>query len=445
MSSPAVAPPAALSTRRRLQAALGTLALFVTFGGDGVRNLIGWPAYVVLVSLIALASLGVLLVSRPRVKLRQLPLSLIAYLALALISVTWSHYPGATMLTYLGMAMCTVAGVYLALMFTWQQVLTRIANALKWVVGLSLAFELFVSLFIRHMVLPLSGAVYVGDKPPLLAYWSRNLLFDGGKIQGILGNSNLLAICALLALLVVGIQLAAGTVRRGWGWFWVVLSAAAFVLTRSSTMIVAAVAVIVAVAAVVIARHTAGRGRIALYAALAAIAAACVSVAIVFSDRLLDLFGKSEDLTGRTEFWQRVIHRASERPWFGWGYSSPWVPGQLPLDEPLVRHHVEQLHAHNAWLDVWLQLGILGLIIFGALILSLLWRSWFCAVDRPRFDLREDRPYSPIALLPLLTVVVLVVQSVAESRILIESGWVLIVLFALKTKQHRVIMGDTAS
>ncbi|WP_166983902.1 O-antigen ligase family protein [Paramicrobacterium fandaimingii] len=442
MSSPVVAPPAALSTRQRVFAALGTFGLVVAFGGEGIRNLVGWPAYVAIVSVYTVAALSIIAIARPKVSRRELPKTLIGYLVLALASVAWSNYQGATLLTFLGTVMCTVAGVYLALLFTWQQVLTRLANALKWIIGLSLAFELWVSLIVRDMVLPLSGGVYVGEEPPLLAYWSRNLLFEGGKIQGILGNSNLLAICALFAVIVVGIQLSIGAVRGRWGWLWMALSIATFALTRSSTIIVAALIAAVALLAVVIARRVSARGRTTLYASAAVIVAAIVACVFFFTDQLLAIMGKSEDLTGRTEFWARVIDRASERPWFGWGYSSPWIPGQLPLDDPLVRHHVVQLHAHNAWLDVWLQLGVLGVVLFAALVVSLLWRSWFAAIDRPRFDLRTDRPYSALSLLPLLFTVVLLVQSLAESRILIESGWVLIVLLALKTKQERTIVED---
>ncbi|WP_437584439.1 O-antigen ligase family protein [Paramicrobacterium sp. CJ85] len=442
MTSPAIAPPANQSTRHRVALGLGTLGLAVAFGGDGVRNLLGWPAYVVIVIAIAAASIIVLAVNRPPFSRRILPKALIAFLLYALISVAWSAYPGATLMTYAGALLCTIVGVYTALMFTWQQVLTRLANALKWVIGLSLLFELWVSIVVRDMVMPLSGGVYIGDDAPLLAYWSRNLLFSGGKIQGILGNSNLLAICALLAIVVIGIQLAIRSVKPMWGWFWMLLSVATFILTRSGTMIIAAVAVAVVLAAALLARRAAPKARTVLYAVVAALVAASVTVGLIFADQILHLLGKSEDLTGRSEFWARVTDRASERPWFGWGYSSPWVPGQTPLKEPMIRHHVEQLHAHNAWLDVWLQLGIIGLVLFGSLILALLWRSWFCAIDRPRWDLRTDRPYSALSLLPLLVLVVLLVQSLAESRILVESGWVLVVLLSLKTKQQRTIVED---
>ena len=98
-----------------------------------------------------------------------------------------------------------------------------------------------------------------------------------------------------------------------------------------------------------------------------------------------------------------------------------------------------QLHAHNAWLDVWFQLGIVGVVLFAALIVSVTWRSWFAAVDRPRVDLDDSLPYSPLSLLPILLMVVLLVQSLAESRILIESGWVLLVLLTVATKQQTVV------
>jgi O-antigen ligase len=166
--------------------------------------------------------------------------------------------------------------------------------------------------------------------------------------------------------------------------------------------------------------------------------AAAVAVSLL-NQQLLALFGKSDDLTGRLDIWQTVIETASQRPWFGWGYASPWVPWVEPFNDLVVRRGVVQLHAHNAWLDVWLQLGIVGVVLFAAVILSTLWRSWFAAVDRPRFDLADDRPYSMLSLVPILLLVVLLVQSVAESRILIESGWVLLVLFCLKTKQHPTI------
>jgi exopolysaccharide production protein ExoQ len=439
MTSPTVAPPEALSTPRLWASGIATLALFVALAGDGIRHLLGLWGFVAVSSLTAAACLTMLVVLRPPYDRRRTPKALLAFTAFAVLSVAWSVYPGASLFTLTGMFLCTIAGVFLALCFPWAEAVRVFANAIKWVLALSILFELWVSVVVRDRVLPLW--VDFGEDPPLLAYWSRNLLFDGGKIQGILGNSNLLAIIALFGVIVFSVQWAAGTVRRGPAIAWLALAVAEFLLTRSSTMIVAAAVVAVVLAGALLVRNapSPARRRPVYLGGLALFVAAVAAVSLL-NEQLLAVLGKSDDLTGRLDIWQTVIQTASERPWFGWGYSSPWVPWVEPFEDLVVRRGVLQLQAHNAVLDVWLQLGIVGVALFAAVILSTLWRSWFAAVDRPRFDLRNDRPSSVLSLLPVLLLVVLLVQSLAESRILIESGWVLLVFLCLKTKQHPTIV-----
>ena len=69
-----------------------------------------------------------------------------------------------------------------------------------------------------------------------------------------------------------------------------------------------------------------------------------------------------------------------------------------------------------------------------ALVLSTFTRSWILAVDRPvelPVRLASERALS---LLPLLIFTALIVQSVAESRLLGEYGMLFLVIFAVKTK-----------
>lgn len=438
MTSPTVAPPAALSSPRLWASAIGTLALFIALAGDGIRHLLGLWGFTALSILTAAACLALLVLLRPAFDRRRVPKALLAYIGFAILSVAWSVYPGASLFTLTGMLLCTIAGVFLALVFDWAGVVRLFANAVKWVLALSLLFELWVSLVVRDKVLPLW--IDFGDDPPLLAFWSRNLLFDGGKIQGILGNSNLLAIVALFGLILFSLQWAAGTVRRTSAIVWLAIAAAVFVLTRSSTMIIAAVVVVLVLAAALLIRNAGSpAGRTPVYLSFVGVIVLAAAAVSLFSEQLLGLFGKSDDLTGRLDIWQTVIDAAAERPWFGWGFSSPWVPWVEPFNDLVVRRGVLQLHAHNAWLDVWFQLGVVGLVLFAALIVSVTWRSWFAAVDRPRVDLDDSLPYSPLSLLPILVMVVLLVQSLAESRILIESGWVLLVLLTVATKQQTVV------
>lgn len=439
MTSPTVAPPEALSTPRLWASGIGTLALFVALAGDAVRHLLGLWGFVAVCFVVVAACLTMVVILKPRGDRRLVPKALVAFIGFAILSIAWSAYPGASVFTLTGMLLCTIVGVFLALAFDWPNVVRMFANAVKWVLALSLLFELWVSIVVRDRVLPFW--VDFGEDPPLLAFWSRNLLFDGGKIQGILGNSNLLGIIALFGMIVFSLQWAAGTVRRRSAIPWLVLAVALFALTRSSTMIIAAVVVVLVLAAALLIRNAGTpAGRTPVYLAFAGVVVAAAAGVALFSEQVLGLFGKSDDLTGRLDIWQTVIGAAAERPWFGWGYSSPWVPWAEPFTDLVVRRGVLQLHAHNAWLDVWFQLGIVGLVLFAALIVSVTWRSWFAAVDRPRAGLDDSLPYSPLSLLPILLMTVLLVQSLAESRILIESGWVLLVLLAVVTKQQGVAL-----
>ena len=68
----------------------------------------------------------------------------------------------------------------------------------------------------------------------------------------------------------------------------------------------------------------------------------------------------------------------------------------------------------------------------GITYLAFIWRSWFFAVDRPRWDLRADRPYSPLTLLPTLVGAILLVQGFAESSPLLLWGWLFVVMLALQ-------------
>ncbi len=84
---------------------------------------------------------------------------------------------------------------------------------------------------------------------------------------------------------------------------------------------------------------------------------------------------------------------------------------------------------------MWFQLGIIGLIVFGALVASTLSRSWLFATDRPQFAPSVTGNFTAASMLPLLLLVALIVQSLAESRLLVEYGLFTLALLAVKTKR----------
>ncbi|WP_223694648.1 O-antigen ligase family protein [Leifsonia poae] len=417
--------------------AFSTLLFFTLFAGDFWRNVISWYGYLGLAFAVAVVSVILLVRIRPPFLRRRTPWMLVLFLLIATVSIAWSDYPGASALGVLAQWATTAGAVFLALCLDWAQLLRALANAFRWILGLSFLFELIVALFVRHGVIPVFPmfTMPADGKIPQAFYWSRGLLFHGGQIQGVQGNSNLLAMTALLALIVFGIQLADRTVRRGTGIAWIVVAVLALGLTRSSTVIVALLFTAVVLGFALWTRRVSPDRRRPVYLTAGALVVVVAVLAAVFSSRIPTLLGKSEDLTGRLGIWNSVIDLAQQRPAFGWGWVSYWAPWVSPFKDLAERSGVEYLQAHNAWLDVWLQIGIVGLVVFILLVLTTLGRSWFAAVDRPRTGVADTGRYTALDLLPLLLLAAYLAQSVAESRLLIEAGWTVLVVLAVKTKQ----------
>jgi exopolysaccharide production protein ExoQ len=225
--------------------------------------------------------------------------------------------------------------------------------------------------------------------------------------------------------------------KRGWSGFWIVIALVDIALTRSATVIVAGVVVAAAAIVLVLLRRAkTDRGRRTVSIVSIVVIVLGAAGALVLHAPLLKLLNKTSTLTGRTNIWGEVIKLASQRPVVGWGWISYWVPGLAPFNKSIFRiGGIQYLQAHEAWLDLWLQLGIVGVVVFAAFALSALVRSWILAVDRPRLARGETGSYDPTTLRPVLVLVALLAQSFAESRLLIEYGLLLLALFAIKTKR----------
>jgi O-antigen ligase len=404
---------------------LATFGFFTLVAGDAWRYLLswwGWGAIVVIV-----VTLAVIELVRSRVDVRRLPILLLATVALMTLSIAWSAYPGASALGVIATLATTVFAVFLATCFTWAELVDALARALRIVLVLSLLFELVVAIFVRGPVLPLWVDHSGLDEIPKAFYWSRDVLFDGGRIQGIVGNANILAMAALLSLIAETARRVAGRGSMTGFVSWAALAVGVLALTRSSTVLIAAAVVAVVSLATWFARRGSGARRVATAIGLLALTAGAAIGAVLFRGPLLELLGKSSDLTNRLDIWATVADLAGRRPIAGWGWISYWAPWVEPYDDLVVIKGVTYLQAHNAWLDVYLQLGILGLVVVGLFALTTLARTWVYALDGPRDS----------ALVPTALLVAVLVQGLAESRLLIEIGWAILVLVSIRTATNR--------
>jgi exopolysaccharide production protein ExoQ len=94
---------------------------------------------------------------------------------------------------------------------------------------------------------------------------------------------------------------------------------------------------------------------------LSVVIALCVLAAMAIVPReVLAALGRNETLTGRSALWSAVYHEMQYRPVLGYGYSAFWSntgTGTLRIWSIIPWHPP---NSHNSWLEIALQLGLLG-------------------------------------------------------------------------------------
>lgn len=414
--------------------AFATLAFLVLFGGDVLRNATGFVGWGVVCGVLAVVSAVV--AWRHRAALRPVSRRGVALLVVLVASIAWSAYPGATALG-LVLTLATLAGALaVASLLPWPLIVVALGRALRALVVASLLFELVVAVAVRRPFCPVYYSC--GPDVPDAFYWSRDLLFEGGRIQGLQGNANLLAVVALLALIVTACEAASRSISRPVAVVGLGTAVLALALTRSATVGVVGVAVaVVLLVALLVRRAPDGRrGRIVLVALVAGAAAAVAALAA--RGPLLALAGRSDDLTGRLDIWSAVLDLGRERPVLGWGWVSYWVPWVAPFDGLADRNGVSYLQAHDAYLDVWFQLGWLGLALFALLLVGLVLRAWWWATDRRMLDAEHADRWTALDLLPLLLTTALLVHGLGESRLIMEWGAALLTVLVVVTRRDHL-------
>jgi exopolysaccharide production protein ExoQ len=401
---------------------VASAAIFTLMAGDAVRYSVGWYGWGVVLAFIGISSITMFFRNEPMVTLGIVPWPLYALLAWMGLSTFWSTYPFWTALATLSQVLTSLFALFLVARFSWRHLLRVFSNVIRFILGASLLFEFVAAVFVRGPIAPIFKN-YSGDKPPAPAfYWTQGHLFDGNRIQGIVGNSNLLAFAAMLGLVAFAAEYAIVGTSRWISAVSFIVSALCVDLAKSGGISFALVAIAVAAVVSILAEGKDRETRHRYYRFAWAAAAVTGITVLLFRAQVFEFFGKSPDMTGRSGIWKIVLKMIGQHPWTGWGWISNWVPGVKPFEGLVVIDRVPYYQAHNAYLDVWMQVGLVGLLLLLTVIVLTFVKAWRLAV----------RHTSALYLWPVLSFVGLLVWSATESRMLIEIGWVLLVLFAVK-------------
>lgn len=92
-------------------------------------------------------------------------------------------------------------------------------------------------------------------------------------------------------------------------------------------------------------------------------------------DLVLGAFGKDSTLTGRTYLWSQGLEAAEQAPFFGVGYYGYWVQGFPEAERLWEEFYIgtrSGFHFHETYIEVLVELGLVGLVLIGILMVRVL-------------------------------------------------------------------------
>lgn len=396
-------------------------AIAAALTGHLVRSLIGWPGYIAIISGLLVVAGAILVARRELIEWRGLlPLTVLGFIAWCGASVFWSEAQWTSLAGWLFQAAIALLGIAIALCRDLIQIVRAAGGVFRVVLAVSMGLEI------------LSGVLL--DTPfPFLGIDGN--LAVGGPIQGVFGTRNLLGFVAVLALVTHVIELRTHSVTRWIGILSIALAATCLVFAGSPVTLVVAVVILGVTAALFAVRRTPAERRPVLQYALLGLMTVTLIATYVGRSRVIDLLNAGGEFQVRYRVWLSSWRAIEANPIEGWGWFGLWresVPPFAGINWAVGREHSSAL---NAYLDVILQVGTVGFVLFAALCALALIRSWLLASNRRTVTYAW----------PALVLVTILTTGAAESFPLVEGGWLLLVICAVKASEShswRVRLGE---
>ena len=156
---------------------------------------------------------------------------------------------------------------------------------------------------------------------------------------------------------------------------------------------------------------------------------AAVTGVIANWEPLVDSLGKDPTLSARTYIWSGTIEQIMKQPWLGYGRSAFWVPDSRSALEVGLKADSKGFipsHAHNGFLDIAIEIGLIG---FGFFMLGLL-LTYLIAIRRA-YKAKVPEDIWPFAFLTLM-----VMSNMTESILMyrVTLYWVLYMVMFLSIR-----------
>lgn len=309
----------------------------------------------------------------------------------AIVSISWSPVFEVSLSRVLIFVVCSFAAIYFGSRSEMGELVTFLAGALAFV---SLACLI---------------AAWVWPDYGVSSFW-----FYHGAWTGIFWHRNYLGVFMVVAMAVDSVKLlewkSLPILQKILWSASFLLSAFLLAKSKSATGLLSAVVVLGFLLLIVLWLRFQKKLKKIHYLLILAVLLAALMLAIFNLDKIFALVGRNSSLTGRVPMWQYLFQNViALRPLQGYGFDSIWhLSGFRTGLGERVAWGTQVLIGDNGLIDIWLNLGLVGVVLMCGLLLLAL-------VNSVKYLLRER---TMLAAWPLLLLVFTLVANISLSLML---------------------------
>jgi O-antigen ligase len=188
--------------------------------------------------------------------------------------------------------------------------------------------------------------------------------------------------------------------------------------TQSPVVTGVALIVVAAMGTIALLRRSTPERRILIQSVLAVVVVVGGLAVYLARSQVIAILNAASESEYRIDLWRRLGGLIQQHLIEGWGWIGAWNTDIIPFSFLRNARGGQHGSALNAFVDVAFQLGIVGVLVFTVLVGLAFVRSWILA----------SRQHSSAVVWCALVLVALISLSLAESAILTDIGWLILVV-----------------
>jgi exopolysaccharide production protein ExoQ len=274
---------------------------------------------------------------------------LLFLIGLIIFSVSWSSLADVTIRKAIALIGTSAFALYLGSRYSFEEQLKIYA----WSFGIGL----FCS-FLFALVIPTYG------------------IMPSGNWRGIYPHKNGLGEAMFMSFLTFYFLSISAKQYRTLCKICCLLSVLIILLAQSATSLISVMFIFTTAQALKLVSLKSKKSIFALLILLISIAVSLFLIMINFNT-ILNVYDRDITLTGRTPLWEDLWGFIQQKPWLGYGFGTFFSSGHRETDIIWKVHTWIPPHAHNGFVQMWLDLGVIGLAVFSVSYVGCIFNALF--------------------------------------------------------------------